>query len=333
MSEIEDEVRAAMIGHEHEAPSAAQFRFRAPARRRGWVPAVAAACLVLALAIGVFVWRTHGSTPPASRSLSCPQQYQGAEHIGTLWVPSKASGVDGRHRLVPDATPQRIVVCGYLGQVEGALTGQQVLRNPAAAVHALTWLPGDSGHGTPCTFDLQPLDSSNFLIGVRYAAGTVWVSAPGSHCAFASNGQFTAAANLREPALAAYRSGTWHPRRLDGPCATGTGRLGQEAALVPPGASSLTICTEGPVAPPTPVTVHDFQALQESLAAATTSSRTGSCGATGPVTSYLLDFHYPAGPDVSLSVDPACGGLDNGSLSATATPRIESLIKQLVNRR
>ncbi|MDQ6851249.1 MAG: hypothetical protein M3070_15165 [Actinomycetota bacterium] len=142
MSEIEDEVRAAMIGHEHEAPSAAQFRFRAPARRRGWVPAVAAACLVLALAIGVFVWRTHGTTPD-SRSLSCPQQYQGAELVGTLWVPSKASGVDGKHRLVPDATPQRIVVCGYLGQVE--------VRSPASRCCAIPRRPSTRSPGCPAT--------------------------------------------------------------------------------------------------------------------------------------------------------------------------------------
>jgi hypothetical protein len=253
MSTFEDEIRRAMAGHDDEAPRTEDLLRsleQAPPRRRlaGWYGPLAAAAAVVAVVAGSF-WGIrvlgHQATPAAA-ALTCPARY--AKHAP--WVPAKPAGVDGRSRLVPQQTPSSAVICGYAGsdeakqQADWALSGRRALTGNLAGLAAqLSWqarlLPG---HGYWCAGAGGP--QTNYLIGLTYpGGGTIWVTAtdePGE-CIADSNGEFTSISTIGPQVSKAFGSGRW-PARQPVSCNSASGRLGQDTAMVPAGATSVTIC-------------------------------------------------------------------------------------------
>jgi hypothetical protein len=362
---IEDRVREAMRAHEHEAPTAAEFSAARELpiaatthrRRTGWLAAAAAAACVLVVAAVIAIVRPTGDKPapslaanppaPVSPALACPHQYEGK---ATPWVPRPPTIVDAGRRLVPDRTPAHVVVCAYLPPTNRPvgtwrkLTGRTELRGDLAAVRAtLTWQPAGRQQG--CPLYATPTDLQNYLVGLSYRGGSVWVSVPGDHCEGASNGRFDTPRNLRPWAAAAYTAGAWvanprYPARSGlGPCDVPTlGRLGQESTMVPAGATSVRICvplTSSPHSHYRAVTTSNSVAeLVRELDRLPTQFSTSSCvGDSHRQLPYKLIFRYAEGPDVSVQVDahyrPA---IDNGSLQAADAGSVVPLIEQALDR-
>jgi hypothetical protein len=113
-------------------------------------------------------------------------------------VPASPDGVDGAAQLVPKQTPLAAVVCAYRQPDQGALTGAHQLTGSLAAVPAaLSTAPSSAGAPVAaCPLYFRAVDADNYLIGLRYAAGQLWVSAPGFHCSGSGNGVFTSSENL-----------------------------------------------------------------------------------------------------------------------------------------
>jgi len=354
---LEDRMRDAMHAHEHEAPSDAELvvgrRAVAPGSRARtpWLPALAAASVVLAVVGAVLAIRATRAdghrASPGSAALNCPQRYHNI--APKQWVPARARGVDAASRLVPDQRPDHVVVCAYLsppgaGVSRPALSGSRYLGGDlAAAATALTWLPRQlAKQSMACTSDLQATDGDAYLVGFTYSTGTVWVSAPGDHCSGAWNGQFATAVNLRVPVAGAYRAGRWTvgPSMTQSgdrdPCHVGTaGRLGQETALVPGKPVSATVCklsyADQSSAAASKV-VGDSAALAAAMNSLPTVSSTSSCGASGPQ-SFIYEalFRYSQGPPVFVRVLPNCHpSIDNLSLQADGGGAVVSLIQDLL---
>lgn len=340
--DLEGRVREAMTAHEGEAPSAAEFvaqrRVSAPAARRAtrWMPALAAASVVLAVAVGVVVFRSEGDgrrTPAGDAVLACPQRYESSGTADQPWVPAKPRGFDGESRLVPQEVPTRVLVCGYLAADGTSRTGSIELGgDPARVANALSWLPRAlPGQSRACTTELRPGDGDTYLVGLAYPTGTVWVSAPGNHCAGASNGVFATATNVGDSVARAYAARRWtvDPSSTQSgdrdPCHVGTaGRLGQDKAMVPGNPVSATICkvpySNQSVASATRV-VTDLPALVRSLNSGATkpSTSTMGCGSAQPSAAlsvlYEVLVSYAEGPPVFVRVTPGCvPSIDNLSL-------------------
>jgi hypothetical protein len=366
---IEDRVREAMRAHEHEAPTAAEFSASrglpiaatTHRRRTGWLAAAPAAACVLVVAAVIAIVRPTGDKPapslaanppvPVSPPLACPQRYETGP---APWVPRPPTVADAGHRLVPDRTPAHVVVCAYLARSDEpngnqtVLTGRRELGGDLAAVRTtLTWLPERvTGQQQPCLDYLAPTDGDNYLIGLSYRGGTVWVSAPGNHCDDASNGPFTTMVNLRPWAAAAIAAGAWLPHppqrptvRDSGPCGDNSvGRVGQGSAMVPAGATSVAICvalSSAPHAGQRTVTSSGAvgglaQALNRSPTQVSTSACVGDGHQQQP---YELVFRYADGPAVHVRVDAHCRpAIDNGSLQAADAGSVVPLIEQSLGR-
>ncbi|MFN2518027.1 MAG: hypothetical protein ABR604_03130, partial [Jatrophihabitantaceae bacterium] len=357
---IEDRIREAMTAHEHEAPSAAEFRAvrdgasSAPRRHTAWLAAATAACVV-AIAVLVAVvasprgerQRDAAAPGPDAAALACPKQYRAADP-GRIWVPAQAQRVDGASRLVPKQTPAHVVLCAYLqgNRLPTTLSGSEELGGDLAAVtRTLTWLPRQlPKQSMPCTLDLRPTDGDAYLVGLTYPTGTVWVSAPGNHCEGASNGEFATTVNLLPWVAASYGAGAWvtdPPSKHDlsqlDPCwGTTPGRLGQESSLVPAEPTSAQICavsySTGKPAVRTVTTPAGLLKLVAALNAAPPRVSNSACQGDGQQdVAYELVFSYAEGPGVHVRVDPHCApGIDNGSLQAFGSSSVVPLIQQVL---
>ncbi|HEV2451910.1 MAG TPA: hypothetical protein VGS62_08280 [Streptosporangiaceae bacterium] len=349
MSSIEDIVLQVMVSHDEEAPAAADLlrALRAtpgPPRRRGtwrpragWYLPLAAAAAVAGVAMGS-VWAGGllggaGQAPrrTAAASPSCPARYAGR----APWVPDRPIGVDGRARLVPPATPSSVLVCAYAGsnlarqQAGWALSGRRRLTGGLAALAAqLTWQP----RGTVDACTLVGGKQTNYLIGLSYpGGGRLWVAATNdpNHCVTASNGEFSSFGLIGPTVTKAFALGLWPARRpatCTGP-GQGTGRFGQDAAMVPPGSISLTICPQG-----ARILTSGYQALTSALNALPTRPSTHSCsGGPGHGPSYQLLFSYPQGPPVEVDIAANCHpAIDNYSLQSSTAHTIVPIIQHLL---
>lgn len=332
---IEDDIAAVMAEHEHEAPTADELLAGLRSRRRShsWLYAAAAAVLVVGVLSGVWA-ATGGNGKPATKvatvPLSCPAKY--AERAP--WVPAKPRGVAGDSRLVPNKTPKSVLMCAYPGLNGGnsrtrwALSGKHaVTGNLAGLAQELTWQPRKvSEQNIACTMVLGT--QTNYLIGLTYSSGTVWVSASDepNECVDVTNGEFTALPALGKDATHAFRSGQW-PAATPVGCRSHAGRLGQDDSMVPPGAVSLTICVRR-----AHVIKGDFGSLVSSLNALQTVVSNGTCSPT-PKRSYQLIFGYRQGPPVSVSVMDGCyPELFNGSLQAQRAGSVISIIQHLLGQ-
>ena len=360
MADIERTLREAMAAHADEAPTAAQFRPVPPRHRSPWLPAAAAAVVVAVASIAaVTIARSnhHSATRPpgAVVPLTCPQVSGQAAAGVRPWVPASPAGLDGSSRLVPDVTPTHAVVCAYLPPnppasppyrtTGAALTGSVELTGDLSGIPTdLTWMPRQLTNGRLCDAMLQGTDNDNYLLGLTYPDGTLWVGVHGNHCSGSSNGQFVSTANLRAQAAASYAAGTWQPpptpRKATtdaDPCwDTGPGRVGQDAAMVPAAPTSVLICkgiylgtkTEYSSASVT----SGFDDLVNALNAPATTPSTLICHGTGNQSvHYELIFRYAVGTAVHVRVDPHCDpSIDNTSLQAVDSTAVVAVIEQLL---
>jgi hypothetical protein len=333
---FEDELRETMRAHDHEAPTVADLPDRPWLRRRRPWLSLAAAAAVIAVAVGVLVaveWGKNSSHRVAALTTAdCPGRYP------ATGVPAPAHGVDGTGRLVPNSTPTNVIICAYL-EHRGALTAGRSLRGDLSAVtDTLTWLPrGDASEFLcPLAPPVSGFDD-NFLIGLSYPDGAIWVAAPGSTCDGASNGEFTTAANLHGLADPAWSTRTWDPNagapKGSNPCqSSGFGRLGQDTELVPGTPTGVRIC-HGAI---DHGSSYDPAPLARALDQLPSTPSTHSCISTGPGASgvipqpYTLDFSYPTGPDVRVDILPICRpSVDNDSLASGDSSTIMALLRDL----
>jgi hypothetical protein len=360
VNSIEQQVRDAMQSHDLTAPRAdrlvrptrALARANRPARAgrsgRLTVAALACAALLVAGVIGL-VSLSRGSSsiaPATAQSLTCPAT---ASH----GVPATPSGVNGKARLVPVETPTRVVVCAYIAPRSPEFKGSPVATsgavtltgNLAGVATDLTWVPPSiPGQQESCTSNLAATDGDEYLIGLNYSGATVWVAAHGNHCSGATNGRFNTNENIAGWAASWYRAGHWVSAQpqLSSPQATGltvceqglSGRLGQQKALVPPGAITVQACEGKAATPVEPIAGH--QDLLTALAKLKTTPVANSTCNPGskPFGYYVLRFGYAQGPPVDINIitngGPACF-LNNGSLEAgrveTVLPALQRLLE------
>jgi hypothetical protein len=337
-----------MAEHDDEAPKATDLLATLPAaRRRGrsnWYVVAAAAVVVVAVVVvavvaGVWAARGPSHNAPATKSIpvramSCPSVYAGR----APWVPAKPTGVDTHARLVPPQPPATALICAYDGvngssrQRNWALTGQRQLAGELGRISAeLSWLPRnapDAKYACGAVAGRQV----NYLIGLAYqGGGTIWVSATDepNFCVRGSNGAFTT-----DPGAAgrdvtkALTTGTW-PARTPTSCRLpGTGRLGQDATMVPAGATSLTICTNSGH-----VIRSGYQPLISALNTLRTHAASAMCTEHGHGVRYQLLFSYPAGPPAVVNVDSACSPpIQNRSREAGKTGTVLPIIQQLLKK-
>ncbi|MBI4939269.1 MAG: hypothetical protein HY830_00810 [Actinobacteria bacterium] len=310
---------------------------RAGRRRRAVLLAAAAVVAVVGTA-GVLA---RGAGAPsfldpgpaaATDASTCPPVYGD----GDPWVPGSPSVPDGGDRLVPQAVPQRALLCRYAPAEDAdfrggatasagpALDGSVVLVGPLDTLAGdLTWLPEERlGAPYACTAIGGP--TTRFLLGLTYPDGVVWVAGnedPNS-CDRSWNGRFATGTNLGRQLAATFDAKTWVGGQAwvvgysaeAGPCwSPRSGRLGQGRDLVPAGATSLRVCRQD-VAGTTPtwtsVEPAEYHRLHGLLDDQRTSPGDSSCSMLDPDaparTTYELRFDYPAGPPVVVRVDPSC---------------------------
>ena len=347
MNSIEDILGQVMASHDQEAPAAADLlhaldaaspprgRGKTPQSPAGWVLPLAAAAAVAAVIVGS-VWvggllGSHRQFGPGA-PLSCRARYAGQ----APWVPARPAGVDGRARLVPQRTPSSALICAYAGsniarRLTGwALSGRRRLTGGLAALAAqLTWQP----RGTPPACTDVGGKQTNYLIGLTYpGGGRIWVAATQdpNDCVATSNGEFTSFGVVGPTVSRAFTSGRW-PARQPVSCnhhSQSIGRLGQDAVMVPPGSTSLTICTRT-----AHVITTRYQALTTALNALPTRPSTQACtGGPGPAPQfYELLFSYPQGPPVLVTVVASCHpAIDNSGLQSPSASTIVPIIQRLL---
>jgi len=351
VNSIEDIVGQVMASHDQEAPAATdllralQAASPPPGRKSRWstagwyLPLTAAAAVTAVIAGSVWAGGLLGSHRQAGPSsgrgaqLSCRARYAGQ----APWVPARPAGVDGRARLVPTQTPGSALICAYPGsnmarrQTGWALSGRRRLTGGLAALAAqLSWQPrGQQGR---CT--LVGGKQTNYLIGLTYpGGGRIWVAATKdpNDCVATSNGEFTSFGVVGPIVSRAFTSGRW-PARQPVSChrhGQDLGRLGQDTVMVPPGSTSLTICT-----PAAHTLTTGYQALTTALNALPTRPSTRTCTpGTGPAAPffYQLLFSYPQGPPVQVTIARGCHpAIDNLSLQSASASSILPIIQQLL---
>jgi hypothetical protein len=257
------------------------------------------------------------STPPPAAP-SCPAQFDSASKP---WVPALPTGVDGRTRLAPATVAAAVVVCAYRHADNEALTGSRQLAGDLTPVEdQLSWAPPKVNTAVlPCALYIAAADRDNYLIGLQYQDALVWVWAPGFHCQSSGNGEFVSSANLGAVASGWYDAGRASAAASSASCVNGLGRLGQDVALVPAGASGAQICR---VAISSDTLLRTLTAvaagqLADALNAVPTAKATDAC-VSGVVGSKLV-FTYPSGPPVIVHIRPGCDQvIDNGALQTLA---------------
>lgn len=177
---------------------------------------------------------------------------------------------------------------------------------------------------------------TNYLIGLTYpGGGRTWVASTDdpNDCVATSNGEFSSFGVVGPSVTDAFTSGHW-PARSSASCnqpGQDIGRLGQDAVMVPPGSTSLTICT------PAPRTLFSgYQALTAALNSLPARQSTHTCAdGTGPATSfYQLLFTYALGPPVQVTITSRCHpAIDNNSLQSPNARTVLPLIQHLLTAR
>jgi hypothetical protein len=176
---------------------------------------VLTACASSATTAGRDAPASNGSTASAAASSSaavpvaapaCPAKYQATNSV---WVPAQPQGVDGQSGLVPKSAPSAAVICAYLHPDNGALTGSHALTGSLAAIPAtMGSAPAKTDSAIlPCPQYFRAVDADDYLIGLAYPGGQLWVAVPRFHCSGASNGEFTTTTNLGDTVNAWYEAG------------------------------------------------------------------------------------------------------------------------------
>ncbi len=231
-------------------------------------------------------------------------------------------------RLVPQEPPTSARVCTY-GPVDGdaepgpvALSGDVALTGGLERVPQDLLLPRATGGGGACTPAPGPV--AGRLLRLTYPDGVVWVSA-GDGCGGTGNGPFRSDVDRADLLAASAAAGAWtapdQPDAAQRCVPERAGRRGQEAALLPAGATSLVLCrVAGDGVARRSATPAQQQAVQDVLDEPVAVPSTGGCPGGGG-TQYELAARYPAGPAVVVRFTDGCRpDVDNGSLAAQLEP-------------
>ena len=241
-----------------------------------------------------------------------------------------------RHRgLAPDdwyAYLRRAVINEYVRTTYRSWS-RPLAGGLASLAAQLTWTPHSPRQPIACTLVGGP--QTNYLIGLAYPGGArIWVAATDepNECVGASNGEFTSSGIIGPAVSTAFASGRW-PARTPVSCNRSyqdTGRLGQGAAMVPAGSTSVTIC-----APKARTVATSYQVLVSALnRLPTRPSALGCSGTPGPSGAYELFFSYPEGPPVLVTILIGCHpAIGNGDLQANSASSVIPVIRQLLNPR
>lgn len=150
-------------------------------------------------------------------------------------------------------------------------------------------------------------DGDNFLIGLRFGRGIVWVSAPGNHCSGSTNGIDNSPFNLRADAQQAYRTSVWNTDPIaTAKCASPLTQDASGPPITTSGSTSLTICarTRGPL-----LRAYRYSADNELPAMIRPHANQvapAGCTLTAATGGALLILEYPNRHDVVLAVTPKC---------------------------
>ena len=236
-----------------------------------------------------------------------------------------------------------LFICAYGGSKLAVLAGfKSITKGRPALASELTWLPrpertacGGVGPGGVGGRDPTP---AAYLIGLSYRQGWLWVStAYTGNCDGASNGTFATSVAIGAETKKAYETGAIGVAPSSSSCASpGSGRLGQEHAMVPGTPGSLDICyfKEGARSRETQVSMSHTQLMQllELLNRQPTFTSTESCHETGNPTFYTPIFRYNVGPPVVVSVRVAALlRLTTGRCKPRTAPRLVALIRRYLH--
>jgi hypothetical protein len=270
-----------------------------------------------------------GGSPQPPVAEGCPERYAAAGD--EPWVPAPPT-TETPDRLVPDADPVEALVCRY-GDVSGAggapLDGEVRLEAGLDRIRTDLLLPARVEGAQPACAEVGGAVVPH-LVRLRYADGELWLSArqEPNGCTASGNGRFVTSAYLGDRLAQAYDARAWPVRDPD-PCAEGgSGRAGQEQALVPPGWASLVACAEdGGRREVDPDRAAQVASLLGQLG---TQPGTNACEGA-PATVTRLVFTHAEGPPVVVVWTPGCEpSLSNGSLSAVPTPAQTELLGVLL---
>lgn len=350
MDELEQMIRQTMLRHDNDVSGSVSLPQRT-ARTNNWlVPAVAA--LAVGLLIGVTIIALNrpdsrqqaAGTGRATASSSavpplqpCPASIPDPLLDKQPYLPAAATVPDAGEHLVPRQQPAASLLCGYPTPVNttpeniGLEASRRVTTGLGALAGQLSWLPpANPTTVMACAEEptLQP--RSTYLLELVYSGGATWVSLPASRCGTSIvNGKFSAvvSADALDAAAVAYRTGSW-PAAPSQPdicsAAVPAGRLGQQSAMAPTGVTSMSICRADK-----PYLVNAASAygpIVEELNSLAAQPSTETCVGTGNG-GYVVRLDYQDGPAVQIRVTPGCRpSVDNGSLQATASARLLSLL-------
>ncbi|MCW2529375.1 MAG: hypothetical protein JWM76_4235 [Pseudonocardiales bacterium] len=193
----------------------------APRRRDPKVWLLAAASIVIVVGVALIpVFIRNGSTSPAaapvaapSAPLACPATI---DNSSPPTVPDLPAGVDGRSRLVPTQTPDRVVICAYDHPADAStaprpVTGSKILGGDLGGLaKELSAIPAQMSDQRACTL-IGNLTVTDFLVGLNYPTGTVWVSTStdANRCIDSSNGVFTTSTYLGARVSQWFAAGSW----------------------------------------------------------------------------------------------------------------------------
>jgi hypothetical protein len=239
-------------------------------------------------------------------------------------------------------TPDNVLMCQY-SYPDGtksvpslALTrGRDLSGSLAGIATDLSWVPRSvPGQFRHCNWAFGSAD--RYLLGLNYPLGLVWVSvgADPARCTGATNGSFSTPVNLGTQVAASFAAGHWtpEPTGAGSPCSGSPyGRLGEDQHLVPPGATSVTVCaTDNGVPQSSRHYVRGFGSIVTALNALPISPSFDLYYEYPPVGAplYYLKFSYPVGPDVVLNIVPGMTfPIWNGVISTSSAGSVVELIR------
>ena len=314
---------------------------------RTWWPFAVPAVLAVGLVSLTFAFGGSGSKQAA---LACPKTIQAGTDRPSVPDTTK-DPVDTENRLAPDRLPTNVVVCSYAGSGKGPppprapLTGSKELSGQFdPIVDTIAYLPRKiASQATHCPARLANENDGRYLLGLTYLDGVEWISTAVNPCSPTptTNGSYDSSALLAIDLHDAYQSGSWPTPDASGKCAaSGLGRTGQEATLVPDGYTSLDVCKTLDVtvvaeAHPSGSELDDIVAALNALPT-TPMTSPGGCGgwyASGhDDVGYRLVFHYEVGADAVVNVETSkhCDPpISNGSLQSSDVSAVVPLLARL----
>jgi hypothetical protein len=340
----------------------ASVRRRVTRRRRTTAGAATLAVALLAggVAAGFAELRDRAVTPDRPAP-ACPANPGGGTDGTEVVVPARP-GVDTGGRLVPRETPRRAVVCRYAldrydpAQGQGptwTLRADELAGGLDRLADDLWWFPSAPPGWRPACALMARSHPVNYLIGLQYPGGTVWVATPGDgECGVTTNGDLVSDRPAGDRVERSLDARTWVPPRAtpaadqDRLCRAGAeaGRHGQDDVLVPPAPVELLVCrqTDDQTADGRPVystgTLRDGVAeFAAQLSSGRTVPDTGTRGCSAPrgvTATYKLVFRYAEGPPVGIGAligcDPPLLGATVKAWEAPGTnleARLEAIIR------